>query len=287
MQVIHHVREMQDFSEVLRKAGKTISFVPTMGYLHEGHLSLMRLGKKKADVLLVSIFVNPLQFGEGEDYEDYPRDWEKDRNMIESVGADCIFIPDVLDMYPERFQTSINVKDVTQNLCGLSRPVHFEGVATVVAKLFNCTKPHYAVFGVKDFQQLVVIKRMVRDLNFDIEILGAPLVREPDGLARSSRNEYLTTDERKAALSLSRALSEVNRMFQAGEKDSGALIEKARYVIGREEFGKIDYIKVCDAETLEDVDRVRGETVVALAVFFGKARLIDNIVLKMEVNEKN
>ena len=171
MKVIHHVRGMQDFSEALRKAGKTIAFVPTMGYLHEGHLSLMRLGKKKADVLLVSIFVNPLQFGEGEDYEDYPRDWEKDKNMIESVGADCIFIPDVHEMYPERFQTSIKVKDVTQNLCGLSRPVHFDGVATVVAKLFNCTKPHFAVFGEKDFQQLMVIKRMARDLNFAVEVV--------------------------------------------------------------------------------------------------------------------
>lgn len=281
MKVIRFVEEMQSFSEAVRRDGKRIVLVPTMGYLHEGHLSLIRLGKKKADVLAVSIFVNPIQFGHGEDYEDYPSDWERDIKLVESVGAECIFAPDVSEMFPEGFQTSIKVAHITKNLCGISRPTHFEGVATVVAKLFNCTKPHCAVFGEKDFQQLMVIKRMVKDLNLDIEIIGAPVVREDDGLAMSSRNKYLTSDERKAALSLSRSLFEARKMFDAGERDAAHLIEYAHSIISAEKLAKIDYIKICDVETLEDIITISKDAVMALAVQFGKARLIDNIVLKV------
>lgn len=281
MQEIRFVEEMQNFSETVRRQGKRIVLVPTMGYLHEGHLSLIRLGKEKADVLVVSIFVNPIQFEPGEDCKDYPRDRERDVKLVEFVGAECIFAPDVSEMFPEGFQTSVKVAHITKNLCGISRPTHFEGVATVVAKLFNCTKPHYAVFGEKDFQQLMVIKRMVRDLNLDIKIIGAPVVREDDGLAMSSRNEYLTPDERKAALSLSRSLFEAGKMFDAGERNATCLTEYAHKIISAEKPARIDYIKICDVETLEDITTISKDAVMALAVRFGKARLIDNIVLRV------
>lgn len=280
MQVLRTIQEMQNYSEVMREQGKKIVLVPTMGYLHEGHLSLMRLGKQKADVLIVSIFVNPIQFGVGEDYEDYPRDWDKDKKSVESVGGDCIFAPDVKEMYPEGFQTSVKVAHITKNLCGITRPTHFEGVTTVVAKLFNCTKPHAAVFGEKDFQQLMVIKRMVKDLNFDIEIIGAPIIRERDGLAMSSRNKYLNAQERKAALSLSGALIETKKMFDVGERNAANLIELAHKIISTEKIARIEYIKVCDVENLEDINPISKNAVMALAVYFSKARLIDNIVLR-------
>jgi pantoate--beta-alanine ligase len=253
-----------------------------MGFLHEGHLSLMRTAKKQADVLVVSIFVNPTQFAPGEDFDTYPRDFERDRAMVEEVGADCIYYPEVQEMYPDGYQTTVSVKDVTQNLCGLSRPTHFDGVSTVVAKLFNAVKPDCAVFGQKDFQQLAVIKRMVRDLNMDIDIIGAPIVREPDGIALSSRNKNLAPEERPCARSLSKALEAVSESVQAGERSARALIEQARSIIDAEPLGRIDYIKVCDTETMQDVERIQGEAVMALAVFFEKARLIDNAVLFVE-----
>lgn len=255
--------------------------VPTMGYLHEGHLSLMRF-KPKDDVLIVSIFVNPIQFEPGEDLADYPREWERDLKLVESVGAECIFAPDAGEMYPEGFQTSVKVENVSKNLCGISRPTHLEGVATVVAKLFIATKPHSAVFGEKDFQQLVVIKRMVKDLNFDVEIVGAPIVRENDGIAMSSRNIYLSREERKAAQSLPRALFETKKRFDDGQRDAGFLIEQARKIISAEAHARIDYIKVCDVETVENINIISKDAVMALAVHFGKARLIDNIVLRIE-----
>jgi pantoate--beta-alanine ligase len=281
MEIIRSIQAMHSFAETARSSGSSIALVPTMGFLHEGHVSLMRLGKARSDVLVVSIFVNPMQFGAGEDYKDYPRDWERDVQMIDSVGTDCIFAPDVTEMYPQGFQTSVHVAHMTKNLCGKSRPTHFDGVTTVVAKLFNCIKPHSAIFGQKDFQQLMVIKRMVHDLDFDIEIVGAPIVREPDGLAMSSRNTYLSAEQRIAALCLSQSLDAAHALFAAGERNSASLIEHVRKTISAEKLARIDYIKVCDVESIDDVTLITRDAVMALAVFFGRARLIDNIVLKV------
>ena len=282
MKIIHNVADMHRFSDAVHRNGRRIGFVPTMGFLHEGHVSLMHSARQHADVLVVSIFVNPTQFAPGEDFETYPRDFERDRSMVELAGADCIYYPDVKEMYPDGYQTTVSVKEVTQNLCGSSRPTHFDGVSTVVAKLFNAVKPNCAVFGQKDFQQLVVIKRMVRDLNMDIDIIGAPIVREADGIAMSSRNKNLAPEERVAARSLSRALDAVCSSMQAGERSARSLIELARGIINSETLGCIDYIKVCDTETLQDVEFLEREAVMALAVFFEKARLIDNTVLCVE-----
>jgi pantoate--beta-alanine ligase len=280
MKVISSVREMQLFSEAARSQGKKIVLVPTMGFLHEGHAALMRDGRKRGNILIISIFVNPIQFGLTEDFSQYPRNWERDAQLAESAGVDVIFAPSVEEMYPNGFQTSVSLSQITKNLCGVSRPTHFQGVATVVAKLFNCTKPHIALFGEKDFQQLVVIKRMVRDLNFDIEIAGYPTVREADGLAMSSRNTYLSAEERRSAVSLSQSLFKVQELFKNGERTARVLVDKARAIIEKETRAVIDYIKVCDTETLDDIDTITRPAVMALAVKIGKARLIDNIVLK-------
>ena len=280
MNIITSVAEMQAFSEACRKQGKTIAFVPTMGYLHQGHAHLMQEGRKLGDVLIVSIFVNPTQFGPGEDFEKYPRDWDRDAQLCASAGVDVIFAPTAKEMYPQGYQTSITVSQVSQNLCGVSRPTHFQGVATVVAKLFNCTKPHVALFGEKDFQQLVVIKRMVKDLNMDIKIIGVPTVREQGGLAMSSRNTYLSVDERISALSLSQGLARARELFQQGERSAQVLIVTVREIIEKETCATVDYIKVCDIETLQDIDVISQPAVMALAVKIGKARLIDNIDLK-------
>jgi len=282
MRVINTVAEMQACADASRASGKTIALVPTMGFLHEGHVSLMRLARERADTVVVSIFVNPTQFGPNEDYSSYPRDWDRDLDIVTGAGADSIFAPDAAEMYPAGYQTSVQVSDITQYLCGASRPVHFEGVATVVTKLFNCVKPHIAIFGEKDFQQLMVIKRMVKDLNMHIEIVGAPIVREPDGLAMSSRNTYLTPSERAAALSLSRSLAGAQGLFQTGERNAAVLADYVSRSIQREDCARIDYIKVCDAETLRDIEVVSGDALLAVAVYFGKARLIDNMVLQAD-----
>jgi pantoate--beta-alanine ligase len=280
MKTIRSIKEMQTLSKAARMQGKTIAFVPTMGFLHDGHLHLIRQARTMGDVLIISIFVNPIQFGPTEDFKQYPRDWDRDAQLCESCGADIIFTPIVEEMYPEGFQTAVSVPLLSQNLCGISRPAHFQGVATVVAKLFNCTNPHVALFGEKDFQQLAVIKRMVLDLNFDITIIGVPTVREAEGLAMSSRNTYLSTKERGSALSLSKALVKVRELFQSGERNASVLSDTARAIITREEGVTIDYIKVCDTETLQDVAIISKPAVMALAVKIGKARLIDNVVLK-------
>ncbi len=281
MRIIRSVKEMHACADEIRQSGKRIGLVPTMGFLHEGHISLIRLIREQADYVIVSIFVNPTQFGEGEDFDSYPRDFECDRQMVAAAGADCIYTPEVDEMYPDGSQTAVSVSQITRNLCGRSRPSHFEGVATVVAKLFNAVKPHAAVFGEKDFQQLMVIKRMVLDLNMDIEILGAPIVREADGLAMSSRNTYLTPEQRAAALGLSRGLSEVRDMVASGERSAAKLISHVQKMVEATGLGKVDYIKVCDLATLEDVEVLERDAVMALAVQFGKARLIDNCVLEM------
>src|SRR5262245_22799194 len=217
MQIINHIPEMQRWSETQRLAGKKIAFVPTMGYLHEGHLSLVREGKKQGDVVVVSIFVNPMQFNQASDFDKYPRNVEQDQRMLEDVGTDVLFYPTAPEIYPEGFQTAVEVSKVSQPLCGTFRPGHFRGVTTVVAKLFNIVKPHVALFGQKDFQQCVVIQQMVKDLNFDLEILPMPTIREPDGLAMSSRNARLNPTERNTSLCIARALNQAQEMVTKGE----------------------------------------------------------------------
>jgi len=279
MKIVREIREMQTLAEDLRLQGRRIAFVPTMGYLHQGHLSLMAEGRKRADVVVASIFVNPTQFGPQEDLDAYPRDFESDERLMRSVGVDVVFYPSEKDIYPGGYQTYVTVERITRNLCGASRPVHFRGVATVVTKLFHIVKPHVAIFGDKDFQQRRVIQQMVRDLNFDVEVIGCPTVREPDGLAMSSRNAYLSAGERREALSVKRALDGARGLFEAGECRAGEILARVREILGAAAGIRIDYLAVCDAETLEEIETVRGEAVLAVAVFVGNTRLIDNVVL--------
>ncbi len=282
MQTIKEPKEMQDLANRLRLEGRSIGFVPTMGAFHEGHLSLMRRSRAENEVSVVSIFVNPTQFCLGEDYEGYPRDTKGDKEKAERVGVDYLFSPSVEDMYPEAYSTFVNVDDLTETLCGPSRPGHFRGVATVVTKLFNIVKPHRAYFGQKDYQQALVIKRMVSDLNMDIEIVVMPIVREKDGLAMSSRNAYLSPKEREAALILSRSLSLAEEMIKAGERDAMVVLREMTELIQRERMAKIDYVAICHPESLEDLERVEDRALIALAVKIGKARLIDNCLIMVD-----
>lgn len=279
MELITKVKDMQARSEALRQAGKRIGFVPTMGYFHEGHLALMRKARKLSDVVVVSIFVNPTQFGPGEDYERYPRNLERDFKLAEAEGVDLLFAPSAEEMYPVGYQTYVEVSDLSRPLCGASRPGHFRGVATVVLKLFNIVKPHLAVFGEKDYQQLQVIKRMVHDLNLEVEIVPHPIVREPDGLAMSSRNVYLSPEERKSALCLYQALELARRRVSEGQRDVPTLKAELEEFISSHPHTRIDYVEFRDPETLEEKGMVDGPTLLALAVFVGKARLIDNTIL--------
>ncbi len=279
MELITKVQEMQARSEALRQAGRRIGFVPTMGYFHEGHLALMRRARELADVVVVSIFVNPTQFAPGEDYERYPRDLERDLRLAEAEGVDIVFAPEVEEMYPPGYQTYVEVTELTRPLCGARRPGHFRGVTTVVLKLFNIVKPHLAVFGEKDYQQLKVIERMVRDLNLEVEIVPHPIVREPDGLAMSSRNVYLSPEERPSALSLYRALELARQRVAQGERRVAVLKKELEEFIASHPYTRIDYVEFRDPETLEEKEEVDGPTLLALAVFVGRARLIDNTVL--------
>ncbi|NOQ86732.1 MAG: pantoate--beta-alanine ligase [Deltaproteobacteria bacterium] len=279
MQTINSIKEMQTFSNREMGEGKTIALVPTMGFFHPGHLSLMEEGRRRGDFLVVSIFVNPTQFGAGEDYEDYPRDMERDQKLAEETGVDVIFTPPVDEMYPSDYQTCVNVEEVTRNLCGISRPAHFRGVTTVVCKLFSIVKPSFAIFGEKDFQQLVAIRQMVSDLNIDVKIVGMPIYREEDGLALSSRNKYLTPDERKAALCLFRSLMRAKELFRQGERKTEEILSEVMSIIKAEQLAEIDYVKICDVKTLKDIEQINQETVLALAAKIGKTRLIDNIIL--------
>ncbi len=271
---------MKEISENWKRKGKKIAFVPTMGFLHEGHLSLVRLGKKLGDKLVVSIFVNPIQFGPAEDFREYPRDIKRDAALLEKEGVDVLFCPEAEEMYPPGFQTYVEVKELSKGLCGAYRPGHFKGVATVVLKLFNVVKPHLAIFGEKDYQQLQVIKRMVRDLNLDVEIIGHPTVREEDGLAMSSRNVYLSEKERDSALSLFKALNLAQSFVKEGEREVGVLKKKLKEFIESHPFAKVQYIEFVDPIELTPVERIEKETLCALAVFVGKARLIDNMLIK-------
>lgn len=284
MKIIKSIAQMQSFSEALRLQGKKISFAPTMGYFHEGHLDLMRKARKMADCLVVSIYVNPTQFGPKEDLSKYPRDFDRDAEMAKSVNVDVIFNPSNEEMYPENYQSYVNVEKVTQNLCGLSRPGHFRGVTTVCCKLFNIVKPHVAVFGKKDYQQFITIKRMVADLNLDLEIIGLPTVREADGLAMSSRNVYLKENERPSALNLVNSLKLAQKLYDGGERKSSRILSEVTKLIKSAPYTEIDYVKICDAVTLKDIDEITVEAVIALAVKVGTTRLIDNHVFGDQLN---
>ncbi len=270
---------MQKHADSLREKGDSIGFVPTMGFLHEGHLSLMRKAREENNTLIVSIFVNPTQFGPGEDLEDYPRDLDKDSDLCREVGTDILFFPSVEEMYPENFRTTVDVSGLTQVLCGRSRPTHFQGVTTVVAKLFSIVKPHRAYFGLKDYQHYRVISCMAEDLDMDLEVIGLPTVREPDGLAMSSRNKYLSDEERLSALSLSKSLAAADRMAREGIKEVKEIETGVREIIESESHTRIDYVEVVDPEELTHLDRINGRALLALAVHVGQARLIDNALI--------
>lgn len=279
MQIIEQISAMREWGDSKRRHSHRIVLVPTMGFLHEGHLCLVRDAKRRGDRVVVSIFVNPKQFGPTEDFAAYPRDLERDVGLLEKEGVDILFHPSVEAMYPAGTQTHIEVEKLSLPLCGAARPGHFRGVATVVAKLFNIVRPHVAIFGEKDYQQLQVIRRMVRDLSMDVDIVGHPTVREADGLAMSSRNAYLTPEERLAAVCLSRSLCKAERLLRRGETSAQALISLVQGELEREPLARVEYVKLCDAETLDDMDKIDDVALLALAVRFGKARLIDNRVL--------
>jgi len=278
VEIISTPSEMQRWSEQERRRGETIAFVPTMGFLHEGHLTLMREGRKRASLLVSSLFVNPTQFGPNEDFARYPRNFERDCEMMRTVPVDALFAPEPEVMFPPGSQTWVEATEVTKGLCGNHRPGHFRGVTTVVAKLFNIVKPHCALFGEKDYQQLRAIERMVRDLNFDLEIVPVSTVREADGLAMSSRNAYLTPEQREMALSLSRALGAAGMCFKAGARDPAQLLHAAMAVLEGTAGVRIEYVEAVDAETLQPMASLDRPVVVAIAAQVGATRLIDNMV---------
>lgn len=281
MDVITSVHQMKLYSARARAMNKKIAFVPTMGFLHEGHLSLMREGRKRGDILVLSIFVNPTQFSPSEDFEKYPRDFARDSRMAEEVGVDVLFIPEAGEMYPPGHQTFIRVTEVTRGLCGKSRPTHFQGVATVVAMLFNIVMPHVALFGEKDFQQLITIQQMVRDLHMDTEVLGMPIIREADGLAMSSRNSYLRPEERKIALCVPRSLKRAEELLRTGERRSATILQEMKKVFQAEPSVRVDYIEIGDLRTLRQIDQIDGDVAIAVAAYVGKVRLIDNFVYRV------
>ena len=282
MEIIKSYKSMQQYADQIRNKQETIALVPTMGFFHEGHLSLMKKAKAVSNCLVVSLFVNPTQFAPDEDFDSYPRDAERDLALAEKEGVNVMFMPERDEIYSSEFQTYVNLEKLPNHLCGLSRPTFFRGVTTVVSKLFNIIKPHYAIFGQKDFQQLAIIRQMVKDLNFDIEIIGVPTFREPDGLAMSSRNKYLDSDQRETALCLFQSLEKAFALIQAGETNPEKIIEQATRLIESRAKTSIDYIKICDPVTLEDVVSIKGKSLMALAVNVGKTRLIDNRILIRE-----
>lgn len=280
MKLIDTIQRMAMLSKILKKESKTIGFVPTMGYLHDGHLSLIKAAKQHTDVVVVSIFVNPIQFSPKEDLDKYPKDLKRDEEMARLAGADVLFTPSLIDMYPKGYSTYVDVEGLSRVLCGQTRPGHFKGVTTVVAKLFGIVRPDIAYFGQKDAQQSVIVKKMVEDLNMDMEIKVLPTVREKDGLAMSSRNVYLSKEERKDALSISQAIAAAESAVKSGETSSAKIVKLMKDMISQKPSAKIDYIEIVDPKTLEPIDTVSGEALAALAVFIGKTRLIDNAVLK-------
>jgi pantoate--beta-alanine ligase len=279
MQTVHDIPKLKKRLRMLQREGLRIGLVPTMGSLHEGHLSLVSLAKKHADVIVVSIFVNPAQFGPNEDYARYPRDLEGDAKKLEAAGCDVIFAPEASDMYPADFETEVKVTKTSLGLCGAVRPIHFQGVATVVLKLFNVVRPDVAVFGEKDYQQLSVIRALVRDLAFDVEIIGAPLVRDPDGLAMSSRNAYLSGEDRRRALSISRGLKKAEALFQAGEARGDVLLDAVRRELSADSIVP-EYLELRASADLAPLARADGTAIILTAARVGSTRLIDNLILR-------
>ncbi len=278
--LITDISKMKEVIKGEKSRGKTVGFVPTMGYLHKGHVSLIRCSKKDNDITVVSIFVNPIQFGKNEDLDKYPRDLERDYYICKEEGVDYVFYPSYEEMYPEGYSTYVEVEDLTEGLCGAFRSGHFKGVTTVVNKLFNIVNPDRAYFGKKDYQQFKVIQKMVKDLNMDVEVIGCPLVREEDGLAMSSRNKYLSDEERKSALSLSKALFYGKELFEKGEKNPDVIKEEMKKIIlSHPEVKKIQYIEIVHPETLKPKKILEKGDIIALAVYVGDTRLIDNIQL--------
>jgi pantoate--beta-alanine ligase len=276
MQITDKIKEAKEITRAWAREGLTIGFVPTMGYLHEGHASLIRRAREENDRVVVSIFVNPIQFGPTEDLESYPRDFEKDSALCESLGADLIFHPEPEEMYGDHFTTYVDMTVLTEELCGLSRPVHFRGVCTVLTKLFHIVAPSRAYFGEKDAQQLAVVKHMAEDLNMDLEVIGCPIVREADGLAKSSRNTYLSPEERKAALCLSRSIRLAEQMIADGEKRASVVLDAMKKEISSEPLARIDYVKAVDGLTMQQIEQLDAPALIAIAVYIGKTRLIDN-----------
>lgn len=279
MKVINTVKEVREQVREWKREGLTVGLVPTMGYLHEGHQSLMNRAVAENDKVVVSVFVNPIQFGPGEDLESYPRDFERDAAVCEQAGVDLIFHPEAAEMYHKDFSTFVDMDTLTKGLCGNTRPSHFRGVCTVVSKLFHIVEPDRAYFGQKDAQQLAVIKHMVEDLSFGIEIVGCPIIREADGLAKSSRNTYLNPEERKAALILHQSLQNAEQLITAGEKNAENIRMEIERVLRTEPLAKIDYVEIVDWQTLEPLKTIDRQVLVAIAVYIGKTRLIDNIIL--------
>jgi pantoate--beta-alanine ligase len=280
MQICNTIDQARDACRQARRAGARIGLVPTMGALHDGHLSLVRAAKAQCNYVVVSIFVNPLQFGPSEDFSKYPRTFERDRDLLERQGVNLIFAPSVDEMYPKDAITYVNVETLSERLDGKSRPGHFRGVTTVVAKLFHITEPEAAFFGQKDAAQVAIIRRMVRDLNMAVEILACPIVREPDGLAMSSRNAYLDADQRQQALVLNRTLAQVQKHFEQGERCTVRLIEAGKQVLQQEAAVRLDYLEIVNPDTLEVVESVAQCALVAVAAYVGTTRLIDNVVLQ-------
>lgn len=279
MKVVKTIKEVREIVSSWRRDGLTVGLVPTMGYLHEGHQSLISKSVSENDRTVVSVFVNPIQFGPNEDLEAYPRDLKRDMEAVEAVGGDLIFNPEPAEMYPSHFTSFIDTTETTELLCGAVRPVHFRGVCTVVGKLFNIVTPDRAYFGQKDAQQLATIRRFVRDLNFGLEIVPCPIVREADGLAKSSRNTYLSPAERKAALILSKSLALGKKAVDEGERDASKVVSIIAESLQTEPLARIDYVEVVDFENIQRVETISGETLVAIAVYIGKTRLIDNFIV--------
>lgn len=279
MKVVKTIKEVREIVSSWRRDGLTVGLVPTMGYLHEGHQSLISKSVSENDRTVVSVFVNPIQFGPNEDLEAYPRDLKRDMEAVEAVGGDLIFNPEPAEMYPSHFTSFIDTTETTELLCGAVRPVHFRGVCTVVGKLFNIVTPDRAYFGQKDAQQLATIRRFVRDLNFGLEIVPCPIVREADGLAKSSRNTYLSPAERKAALILSKSLALGKKAVDEGERDASKVVSIITESLQTEPLARIDYVEVVDFENIQRVQTISGETLVAIAVYIGKTRLIDNFIV--------
>jgi pantoate--beta-alanine ligase len=279
VEVITKISAAKETIKEHKSSEKSIGFVPTMGFLHEGHLSLVKESLRQTDVTVVSIFVNPAQFGPDEDFQEYPRDLKKDSALLEELGVDILFIPDYQEMYPEGYKTYVEVTDLQDNFEGKSRPGHFRGVCTVVLKLFEIVKPDVAYFGQKDAQQAVIVKKMVQDLNLGVKIQVLPTVREKDGLALSSRNVYLTKKQREAALCLVKSLKEADRLIQAGERDSRVIKREMKQLIDSESLARLDYIAIVDLGKLDPLDKIKKEALIAVAVFFDKVRLIDNMIV--------